>query len=306
MTKGNEKLSRRKVLQTTSIALGSLSVANTVNAEEGVTNSNTINLDTSSIDYVDNAQIVVFSDGNYTITASGSEVPQSNEKIPVLQIETKYGDGPTSSKPVPIEDFQPDRVEGTIEIVDTEQVIKKGGSGGGSNKEHASGRDPNTHSFFSSSSVEAQAEESDSGTDYTTDYEGGLQVGLSEASYNDINHGQTSRWSSSGGEVTSYSDRYWCWYVGPNAAGADHQAGGFQETDWGGDTLYSKSFSQYYRDLTYKSYYAYLYAALTMNPDGTMGWWGQTTTQGNEGQYDPPTSYFSLKTQYWSYCKNWA
>lgn len=297
-------LSRREVLKTTGIALTSLSAANTVTAKTNPAEIvRTINLDVSQINHVDSARIELYDDGSQAIEAQGTEVPVSSEGIPGLMIGTENHYDSAGN-------YRPGDVEARVETGEQPPVDRLRGRSGGSKSDFATGTQPDSGPVSKegvSASASGDLDDTDSGTDYTTDYEGGLQVTQKESDdWNDINHGQTSRWSESGGEVTSYSDRYWCWYVGPAADDAEHQAGGFTETDWSGDTLYSKSYSQYYRNLGYSEYHSYLYAALTMKPSGQMDWWGRSTTSGVGDQYDPPTSHFSLKTDYWTYCKDWA
>lgn len=296
-------LSRRQILKTTGVALSSLSAANTVTAKNNPAELvRSIDLDVSHIDHVDSAKIELYDDGSQAIEAQGTEVPVSSDGVPGLMIgAVNHYDSAG--------DYRPSEVEAKVELGELPSVDRRRGRSGGSKSDFATGTQPNSEPVTKegvSVSASGDLDDTDSGTDYTTDYEGGLQVGQSEAENSDINHGQTSRWSESGGEVTSYTDRYWCWYIGPFADGAEHQAGGFLETDWSGDTLYSKSYSQYYRNIGYNEYHSYLYAALTMKPSGQMDWWGRSTTSGVGDQYDPPTSHFSLKTGYWTYCKDWA
>lgn len=303
----SEFVSRRKVLQMTGVALGSLSVVNTASAQKGRPELvRTIDVDVSSIKNVEEARVELFADGSRAIEAVGTEVSVADDNIFGVHIGTKDMLD-TSGK------YRPDKTVATVQMDDLEHIDRKPGMCGGSKKAFASGQHPGSKSVIrepavTDNTVDPQGvstNKRDRGTDYTTDYQGGLQVSLREAFKNDINHGQTSRWSANNGQVTKYNDRYWCWYAGAFAV-PDHQSGGFLRTDWSGNTLLSKSYSQFYMDLSYASYNSYHYATLIMKPSGRMGWRGRCYTQGNDGQFDPPDISFALHTNYWTYCKNWA
>lgn len=303
-----DKTSRRSVLRKAVISAAGVAALSSVSSATPASKRKHMDeVDVSRVPNVARATVGFFEDGGIVFEAEGSNAETEDDVVLRLGARDhfdKRGNLRANRGRGVITDKKPKKAQ---------QVSESGGTPLSSGtKPSDSGVQSQTVDSSDCGCVTTSAvgdiDDSDGGTDHTTDYRGGLQAQLYEVRWGDVNHGQTVRWESSSGEVSRYYDRAICWYLGPHAAdGVDHEYTGYVETDWSGDTCYSESVSQFYTgdNGVQGGYRSYHHSGLTMRPNGKMDWWGRVYTTGNGYEFNQPNTKFEMKSGYWQYCADW-
>lgn len=294
-------VNRRSVLKASAVfgGVGILSGLSSARPSQLSTKAREERLDTASIEGVDKATVSFYDNEQISIEASGRKAFESDSNMFGIQITE-----PDTSK-----QYQPATARvGLIPHPSSKKPNIK--SSEISSKRSCSDCDPSTNAaeYSSNSSIGTRAagdkDKSNSGKDYTKDYEGGLRVQLNqEIDY--CRHGLTYKWGSSGGNVNSWSGHR-CW----QSARFDikpwtHKGSGWERQDSSGSTYFGKAYSQWER----YSYRVVQLASLTLEPDGQMQWWGRCYTvdrQGGIGSGGGISIGFKVFTDYWQNCEDWA
>lgn len=107
---------------------------------------------------------------------------------------------------------------------------------------------------------------SESGKDYTENYEGGIKTHCDNGYLSNSEHGHTAKWYSDTWDTRAYCYKgYW-----------DHQATKFTGLEDDSFPIVSETVSQW----EYNGSEVYHYTELSMESDGEMGWWARIKTQG--------------------------
>lgn len=233
----------------------------------------TIKLNTAPYEHLSSARVDLFEDGEMAVEAEGAVPKRAGP--PGFRLKVKdLNNG--SGKYTPYDTIA------HVQPITTDSEPQSGSSGGDVGTL--------THGDF---------DDSESGNDYSEDFEGGLKTEVSDGTYWAV-HGQTAKWQSTDGNVDS-CDRSWCY----DRWDYEHVAGGFDGADWSGDTFVSDTYSQFQK--SGNGYYTWHYTELTMKPDGQMGYWGRIKTDGVDGTIDNHVDHdFILKDSYWQNCEDWA
>ncbi|WP_128478979.1 hypothetical protein [Halorussus pelagicus] len=210
----------------------------------------------SGLHKLDSIVVEKYNTGEMSYSVSGTN---QVSKTGVTRFQVRSGIGPNGDGPL------------AIEVVPSQkQKVSKDGNEGCS-----SGTDGTLSSM-----------DSDSGSDLTEDYEGGVhtRTGTNEDLYlsDQAHHRQVYDWSASGGNVGNWDGDYCTNWKAYDVSGWTLEGNGWKNRDSSGDNYYSESYAQLttYNDSTTNRTQHEI--SMTMKPDGTFDWTAEITNTASE------------------------
>ncbi|GCF15949.1 hypothetical protein Harman_38840 [Haloarcula mannanilytica] len=314
-------VNRRKVLKTTAVSLGGISAftgittadndsepARTIELQIPDTENSSTNMDTSaakdltssnpSVKEVDTAvvkssaidtvRVDLYNDEKIEVGVTGPRSKEADSSAMIVRVDAQDSKG----------HYNPDSA--IIELKNPNNNGKKPNTtqvGGGSSEVET----PSGGTTISKS----DSEDSDDGTDYTSNYGGGIIVSgnTSEGSWFDdwCRHAQTVEWEESNGEV-DWARYNKCWKTESYGSGSwDVKEHRWRDRNFSGDDYYAGSTSTFEKFESGGEWTYTLRSSMTCKPNGENDWWGW----GRCYDSDRPEFRFDMKTDYGPPCDSW-